>query len=138
MGGYRQWGLAICTFHFGFGLGSPLPVGWCPSKEGEVSEGISTVMLTFNQIDFSGALARLLKRSGKTKYRVAELSGLDEGYLSRLESGKRLNSSRDTVLKIGLALVQDSDQISRDDVNAPLMSAGHAPLISRGESFPFN
>ena len=95
-------------------------------------------MLTFNQIDFSGALARLLKRSGKTKYRVAELSGLDEGYLSRLESGKRLNSSRDTVLRIGLALVKDSTEVSLHDVQELLLSAGYAPLRGRGESVSLN
>ena len=95
-------------------------------------------MPIYDQMDFSETMTRLLERSGKSKYRVAELSGLDEGYLGRLESGNRLNPSRDIVFRIGLALAQETTEISRHDVNALLMSAGYAPLISRGESFSFN
>ena len=95
-------------------------------------------MPTYNKIDFSSAMSRLLKRSGKTKYRVAELSGLDEGCLGRLESGNRSNPSRDIVFRIGLALVHDSAQVPMHDVNELLLSAGYSPLISRGESFSLN
>ena len=44
--------------------------------------------------------------------------------------GNVASSSRDTVVKIGLALVEDSTQVFMHDVNQLLLSAGYAPLLS--------
>ena len=95
-------------------------------------------MTTYHPMEFSGTLKRLRERSGKSRYRVAQFCGLDEAYLARLESGERRNPTRDTVMKIGLALVQDSTEVSIHDVNELLLSAGFAPLLSRGESVSLN
>ena len=87
-------------------------------------------MTTYNPKEFSSALRQIRERSGKSRYKLAQFSGLDEGYLGRLESGKRRKPSRDTVVKIGLALVEDSTQVFMHDVNQLLLSAGYAPLLS--------
>ena len=84
--------------------------------------------------EFSRTLKRLRVKSGKTKYKLAQYSGLDEAYVLRLESGERHNPSRDTVMKLGLALVSDSATVSIHDVNELLLAGGYAPLRGRGES----
>ena len=45
---------------------------------------------------------------------------------------------REMVMKLALALVADSSSVTLDDVNELLLSAGYAPLLSRGESVPWN
>ena len=47
--------------------------------------------------EFSRTLKRLRSKLGKTKYKLAQYSGLDEAYVLRLESGERQKPSRDTV-----------------------------------------
>ena len=47
---------------------------------------------------FSQTLKRLRLQSGKSRYKLAQYSGLDEAYLLRLESGERRNPSRDAVV----------------------------------------
>ena len=59
---------------------------------------------------------------------------MDEAYILRLESGERQNPSRDSVMKLGLALVATSEAMSIQDVNELLLAAGYAPLRSRGEA----
>ena len=84
--------------------------------------------------EFSKTFKRLRSKSGKTKYKLAQYSGLNEAYVLRLESGERQNPSRDTVMKLGLALVADSATVSIHDVNELLLAGGFAPLRGRGES----
>ena len=86
--------------------------------------------------EFSRTLKRLRSKSEKSRYKLAQYSGLDEAYVLRLESGERQNPSRDTVMKLGLALVADSDTVSIHDVNELLLAGGFAPLRGRGESHP--
>ena len=88
--------------------------------------------------EFSAALMRLRKKSEKSRYRLAQFTGLDEAYLLRLESGQRQNPSRDVVVKLGLALVADSSRVSLHDVNELLLAADYAPLLGRGESGTWN
>ena len=91
-------------------------------------------MTTYQPGQFSTVLRRLRERSGKSRYRLAQYCGLDEGYLARLESGERQNPSRDTVVKIALALVQNSAEVSIHDVQELLLAANFAPLLGRNES----
>ena len=88
--------------------------------------------------EFCGTLRRLRLQSGKSRYRVAQYSGLDQAYLLRLESGQRQNPSRDTVMKLCLALVTDSSMISIHDVNELMLAAGFAPLRGRGGALSAN
>ena len=95
-------------------------------------------MTTYQPGQFSAVLRRLRERSGKSRYRLALYCGLDEGYLGRLESGQRRNPSRDTVIKIGLALVQNTEEVSIYDVQELLLAAGFAPLLGRNERIIVN
>ena len=83
---------------------------------------------------FGQTLKRLRTKSGKSRYRLNQYSGLDEAYILRLESGERQNPSRDSVMKLGLALVATSEAMSIQGVNELLLAAGYAPLRSRGEA----
>ena len=58
---------------------------------------------------FGQTLKTLRAKSGKSRYRLAQYSGLNEPYVLRLESGERQNLSRDAVMKLGLALVATSE-----------------------------
>ena len=91
-------------------------------------------MATQRRTEFSLVLRRLRERSNKSRYKLAQFTGVNEAYLLRLETGERRNPSRDVVMKLGLALVADSSLVTLDDVNELLLSAGYAPLLSRGES----
>ncbi len=95
-------------------------------------------MLLNRNTEFSRTLRGLRTRSGKSRYVLAQFSGVDEAYILRLESGERQNPSRDTVLKLCLALVADSVTLSIDDINLLLMAAGYAPLRGRGQAYPAN
>ena len=79
-------------------------------------------------------LRTLRTKGGKSKYRLAQYSGLDEAYILRLESGERQNPSRDAVMKLCLALAATSEAINIHEVNQLLLAAGYAPLRSRGEA----
>jgi len=82
---------------------------------------------------FGETLKTLRSKANKSRYRLAQYSGLDEAYILRLESGARQNPSRDSVMKLSLALTANSEVVSIHDVNALLLAAGYAPLRSRGE-----
>jgi transcriptional regulator with XRE-family HTH domain len=90
-------------------------------------------MLPANGNEFSTTLKSLRSKSGKSQYRLAQYSGINEAYLSRLESGARQNPSRDVIMKLGPALASDTSAVSLDDVNELPLSAGYAPLRGRGE-----
>ena len=93
-------------------------------------------MTTYRPTGFSLLLRKLRERSKKSRYRLAQFTGASEAYLYRLETGERQNPSREMVMKLALALVADSSSVTLDDVNELLLSAGYAPLLSRGESVP--
>lgn len=95
-------------------------------------------MATHKPTEFSLLLRKLRERSKKSRYKLAQFTGANEAYLHRLESGERQNPSREMVMKLALALVADSSSVTLEDVNELLLSAGYAPLLSRGESFPWN
>ena len=80
---------------------------------------------------FSETLSALRRRAGKSKYSLAQYSGLDQSYILRLETGEKDNPSRDVVLMLALALVHDSDSVGIHDVEELLMSAEYAPFRRR-------
>ena len=90
-------------------------------------------MLSRRPSEFSGRLLTLRTKSGKSRYKLAQYSGLDESYILRLESGEKRNPSRDTVMKLGFALVSGCPEVAMDDVNALLLAAEYAPIRTRGE-----
>ena len=62
--------------------------------------------------------------------KLAARSHLDVAYVSRLARGLKTNPSRDTIIKLGIALGK-----SVDEIDAMLIGCGSAPLITyRGRS----
>ena len=84
-------------------------------------------------MEFGDTLKKLRSKAGKSRYRLAQYSGINEAYILRLETGERSNPSRDVVLMLGLALVENSENVSIYDVDSLLLAAGYAPLRRRGE-----
>ncbi len=84
-------------------------------------------------MSFGNTLKALRLKAGKSRYRLAQFSGLDQAYLQRLETAERNNPSRDVVLMIGFALVENSSTVSLHDVDELLLAAEYAPLRRRGE-----
>lgn len=82
---------------------------------------------------FAQELKQLRAKTGKSRYRLAQYSGINEAYILRLERGERANPSRDVVLMLGLALVENSDSVAIWDIDELLLAAGYAPLRRRGE-----
>ncbi len=83
---------------------------------------------------FGRCLQELRHKAAKSRYRLAQYTGLNESYLLRLESGEKRQPSRDVALMLALALASGSDQVSLYDVEELLLSAGYAPLLRRGQS----
>ena len=82
---------------------------------------------------FGDKLKALRLKAGKSRYRLAQYSGIDQAYIQRLETGERSSPSRDVVLMIGFALVENSSTVSLHDVDELLLAAAYAPLRRRGE-----
>ena len=55
---------------------------------------------------FASTLSAFRRKSGRSRYRLAQWSGLSEPYIFRLENGQRTGPSRDVVIMIGLALAR--------------------------------
>ena len=83
-------------------------------------------------MEFGVMLKRLRTKAGKSRYRLAQWSGLSEAYLLRLENGERNNPGRDVVLLIALALVSTSPIIDVYDIEELMLAAEYAPLRKRG------
>ena len=85
-------------------------------------------------MSFAETLKQLRKKTGKSRYKLAQWSGLSEAYLLRLETGERAGPSRDVVLMLALALAADCNNIDLFDIDEFLWSAGYAPLRRRGQT----
>ena len=104
----------------------------CPVHAG-LDPGASLFQLEGAGLQFSEQLKVLRHKAGKSRYRLAQYSGLNEAYILRLESGERSNPSRDVVIMLALALAQGVSAIEILDLDALLLSADYAPLRRRGE-----
>ena len=82
---------------------------------------------------FAETFKRLRLKAGKSRYRLAQYSGIDQAYLLRLESKERTNPSRDVVLMLAFALVENDEVVGVHDVDELLLSAGYAPFRRRGQ-----
>ena len=78
-------------------------------------------------MNFGDNLLCLRTKAGKSRYRLWQLTGLDQAFLGRLEKGEK-NPSRNTVMLLGLALVHGSEEITCDEIDELLLAAGYAPL----------
>ena len=64
--------------------------------------------------EFTHVLNRMLRVSGKSITRVAEISGLDRSYCLRLTRGDRTNPSPESLVRLFTAIVFDEDLIDKD------------------------
>jgi transcriptional regulator with XRE-family HTH domain len=78
-------------------------------------------------MSFGDNLRSLRARTGKSRYRLWQLTGLDQAFLARLEKGEK-NPSPNTVMMLGLALVHGCTVITCEDIDELLLAAGYAPL----------
>lgn len=78
--------------------------------------------------DFAKKLRQLLAKTTKSAYRIAEASGVDRAYLSRLLSGKKTNPGRKTILKLCLGLYSVGG-IERSELDDLLGEEGYEPLF---------
>ena len=81
---------------------------------------------------FGETLKTLRLKSGKSRYRLAQFTGILEPYIMRLENGERSNPSKDVVLMLGLGLLTGSDALDIWDVDVLLLAAGYAEPRRRG------
>ena len=79
---------------------------------------------------FSEKLRTLRQKARKSKYRVAQYSGIDQSYILRLETGEKANPSRDVVLMLALALAHNSDAVGIGDVEEFAVGCRVCPLPS--------
>ena len=84
-------------------------------------------------MEFGETMKALRLRSHKSRYRMAQYSGIDQAYIHRLETGERSNPSRDVVLMLAIALVENSEAVGIYDVDELLLAAGYAPFKRRSE-----
>jgi len=92
---------------------------------------VSSLLRERYPLKFSQALHQLRIKSGKSRYRMARYSGVDESYILRLEKGQKVHPSRDVVIKLGLSLVQGDGNLDIWEIDALLLAADHAPLDRR-------
>ena len=77
---------------------------------------------------FAETLKKLRTRAGKSRYRLAQFSGLNQTYILRLERGDRENPTRDVVIMLGFGIVEGSESVAIWDIDELLMAAEYTPL----------
>ena len=76
--------------------------------------------------DFSRVLSHLLEKTGVTCYKIAQYTGLDQGYLSCLKNGKKNNPSPEVVVRISVALARFGNDIEMYDIEDLFNSIGRS------------
>jgi predicted transcriptional regulator len=85
---------------------------------------------------FAQTFSELLKKFDISCYQISQYTHLNEGYLSRLRSGEKTNPSRETVLKIGLALAHCSDEVTLSDIET-LFRSTSLSIVSRKSQYDY-
>lgn len=113
---------------------SRVSMAWPPRSVAERQDDSSAVT---GEEPFTTCLNRHLRHSGLSLSALARRSWLDVSYVSRLvnlpsdplnprlgDRADRRNPSRDTVIRLGLAM-----QLSMEEMDQLLLAAGYAPLV---------
>ena len=79
-------------------------------------------------MQFSKTLKKLRKKAKLGSYALARDAYVDPSYVAQLERGAKINPSRDMVLRLGQALLDNSGDMSLEDVDNLLKAAGYGPL----------
>jgi len=97
--------------------------------------GVELIMTLYAN-DFSKVFSTLLDKTGVSCYQISRYTHLDEAYLSRLRSGEKNKPSRETVIKIGLALARFSDEVTLSDIET-LFKSTSLSIVSRRSQCEF-
>jgi hypothetical protein len=79
-----------------------------------------------DQIDLASLLGDYLQRDGRTLNSVALAASVDVGYLWHLREGTKHRPSRDVLIRLGLALRMEPEEL--DEI---LVAADFAPITTR-------
>jgi len=83
---------------------------------------------------FGEVLSNILESSKVSCYHISQYADIDQAYLSRLKSGEKSNPSPEVMMRIGLALVHFSNEISISDVE-DLFNATGRTLFPKYRSY---
>ena len=75
--------------------------------------------------DFSKTFNKLLEKANISRYKIHQFTGIDQGFLSCLSDGTK-NPGPETVMKISLALIHYSNQITLHDIEKLFNSVGRS------------
>ena len=81
--------------------------------------------------NFASAFSRILEVGGVSRYKIADFTGLNEGYLSKLCSGEKNNPSPETLVKICIALAHFSEELTLSDLEELFNCVGRSILVKR-------
>jgi transcriptional regulator with XRE-family HTH domain len=81
--------------------------------------------------NFSSAFRKILEVGGVSRYKIADFTGLDDGYLGKLCSGEKNNPSPETLVKICIALAHFSEKLPLSDLEELFNSVGRSILVRR-------
>ncbi len=76
--------------------------------------------------DFADVFSDILKEYDVSCYKIHQYTHLDQGYLSRLRNGRRINPSPETIVKIALALVHNNNKIKISGINRLFQAVGRS------------
>jgi hypothetical protein len=80
------------------------------------------------QIEVRQSPFQAATRARLIRYRLGQEVNVDPGHVGRLERGERRHPGRDLVLRLSQALLDNSGDITLEDVDQLLKAAGHGPL----------
>ena len=76
--------------------------------------------------ELAGLIDAYLKRDRRSLNRIAQGALIDVAYLWRLQRGQRTNPSRDVLIRLGLAL-----RLEPEELDQLLVAADYAPITLR-------
>ena len=79
-------------------------------------------------MSFARALRKVAGKAKVRAYSLSEASGVDYNHVRRLLSGESQRPTRDTIVRLGQALLDLSGDITLDHVDQLLVAAGKGPL----------
>ena len=84
---------------------------------------------------FGQMLTRIRTKAKISQYALATDAQVDPAYVWRVEKGERSNPRRDTILRLGSALMNSSGKITLKDVDRLMKAAGYGPVPRKSVTF---
>ena len=79
-------------------------------------------------MNFARALRKVASKAKVRAYELSEASRVDYNHVRRLLSGESKRPARDTILRLGQALLDLSGDVTLNHVDQLLVAAGKGPL----------